>query len=270
MSRGLFQRGPGDHASQTAIVSDYERFRPTRRNSAQRITHRLSRVQHDCWFFHGLAVRKRLKLPIFFSGKPNSILTREYVEQRLFMQDLGNRVRNHVCDHYRQHDLVVLRHFKNHEERCNRSSDDSGKRDSHPDQGVSSRREYLGREVMCSSSSYRSAQHGSNKERGREKAAGVSRREGDRRGQQLHGEKQDECPENNLSIQRIADRAVTDAENTRRQQRQRACENSSNNSDDINWSATWNVAKSSAKKCEKLCESRRCCSPYQTKQSKQQ
>ena len=110
---------------------------------------------------------------------------------------------DHVGDHQRHHDFVVLGELEDHEDRSHGCADDAGKQRTHPHQGVGAR--VAGgagepAEVLYQGADG-SAQHGADEQAGREDAPGVAGSVGDNGSHRLHCSQEDERPQQQPAVQ---------------------------------------------------------------------
>lgn len=74
-------------------------------------------IEHRAPWTHGGLDYEIAEVLFTFFWKMNAVLWCQRVEERLTLEAARDREGNDVRDHQRQHDLVVLRHLEDHEDR---------------------------------------------------------------------------------------------------------------------------------------------------------
>ena len=116
-----------------------------------------------------------LTLPLTSSGgQVNAVLHRERFVDGLVLQTRGDEEADHIGDHQRYDDGVVLGHLEDHQDGGHRRAHDAGEDCSHADQRVGSGGRRVSREEVMRYGSYRSSHHGADEQCGSEDAARVA------------------------------------------------------------------------------------------------
>ena len=116
--------------------------------------------------------------PLMTSGgawQVNSVLIGQHVVDRLSLQTRGNEETDKIRNHEGDNDGIVLRRFKDHQNRSHRGPNDASKKSSHAHQSVSAcRGSVLRQEVVCDAPDC-STQHRSDEKAGAKNTSRITR-----------------------------------------------------------------------------------------------